>query len=41
MRGWRGRRSATLLIVGFAATLGTYFGNYVFGGLHSYAGLAK
>jgi cytochrome c-type biogenesis protein CcsB len=38
MRGWRGRRSAMLLIIGFAATLGTFFGNYIFGGLHSYAG---
>jgi len=38
MRGWRGSRSAWLLIFGFLATLGTYFGNYVFGGLHSYAG---
>lgn len=38
MRGWRGSRSAWLLIIGFAATLGTFGGNYVFGGLHSYAG---
>lgn len=39
VRGWTGRRAAILLMVGFAATLMTYFGNYFFGGLHSYAGL--
>ncbi len=39
IRGWRGRRSAVLLLFGFAATLFTYFGNLFFGGLHSYAGL--
>ena len=39
MRGWRGTRSAWLLMLGFAATLFTYFGNLFFGGLHSYAGL--
>ena len=39
VRGWHGRRSATLLVIGFAATLFTYFGNLFFGGLHSYAGL--
>lgn len=37
MRGWRGDRSAVFLIVGFGATLFTYFGNLFFGGLHSYA----
>ena len=36
VRGWRGQRSAYLLIIGFAAVLFTYFGNYFFGGLHSY-----
>jgi len=36
MRGWRGRRAAILLIIGFAAVLITFFGNYVFQGLHSY-----
>jgi cytochrome c-type biogenesis protein CcsB len=36
LRGWRGQRSAMLLILGFAATLFTYFGNLFFGGLHSY-----
>jgi cytochrome c-type biogenesis protein CcsB len=39
VRGWRGRRAAWLLILGFAATLFTYFGNLFFGGLHSYGGL--
>ncbi len=37
LRGWRGTRSALLLILGFAATLLTYYGNLFFGGLHSYA----
>jgi ABC-type transport system involved in cytochrome c biogenesis permease subunit len=39
MRGWRGRKAAILLVVGFGATLLTYFGNLFFGGLHSYSGL--
>jgi ABC-type transport system involved in cytochrome c biogenesis permease subunit len=39
VRGWRGQRAAWLLVIGFGATLFTYFGNYFFGGLHSYAGL--
>ena len=39
MRGWRGNRAAWLLVLGFAATLFTYFGNLFFGGLHSYAGV--
>ena len=39
VRGWRGERSAYLLLLGFAAVLFTYFGNLFFGGLHSYAGL--
>ena len=39
VRGWRGNRAAWLLVVGFAATLVTYFGNLFFGGLHSYSGL--
>ena len=37
VRGWRGQRSALLLILGFGAMLFTYFGNYFLGGLHSYA----
>ena len=44
VRGWRGKRSAALLVLGFAATLFTYFGNIFFGALqinslHSYSGL--
>jgi cytochrome c-type biogenesis protein CcsB len=39
VRGWRGNRASWLLILGFAATLFTYFGNLFFGGLHSYSGL--
>ena len=39
VRGWTGRRAAILLLIGFAATLFTYFGNYFFSGLHSYGGL--
>ena len=34
---WRGRKCAVLLIAGFAAVLFTFFGNYLFGGLHAYA----
>jgi cytochrome c-type biogenesis protein CcsB len=37
VRGWRGRRAAWLLMLGFAAVLFTYFGNLFFGGLHGYA----
>jgi ABC-type transport system involved in cytochrome c biogenesis permease subunit len=36
MRGWKGRRAAIMLIIGFASVLVTFFGNYVFNGLHSY-----
>jgi cytochrome c-type biogenesis protein CcsB len=39
IRGWTGSRAAILLQIGFGATILTYFGNYFFGGLHSYAGL--
>jgi cytochrome c-type biogenesis protein CcsB len=41
VRGWRGRRAAWLLMLGFAAVLFTFFGNLFFGGLHSYSGVAK
>jgi cytochrome c-type biogenesis protein CcsB len=41
VRGWRGQRSAWLLVAGFGATLFTYFGNLFYGGLHSYAGLGQ
>jgi len=38
-RGWHGRRTAILSIVGFAATLFCYLGvNLVLSGLHSYGG---
>lgn len=40
IRGWRGKRAAWLLVLGFGATLFTYFGNLYFGGLHSYSGLS-
>jgi cytochrome c-type biogenesis protein CcsB len=36
LRDWRGRRSAVLLVVGFAAVMLTYFGNLFFAGLHAY-----
>ena len=39
LRGWRGTRSAIVLIVGFAAVIFTYYGNYFFGGLHAYGGV--
>ncbi len=41
VRGWRGRRAAWLLMLGFAAVLFTFFGNLFFGGLHSYSGVPK
>jgi cytochrome c-type biogenesis protein CcsB len=39
MRGWRGNKAAWLLVIGFLATLLTYFGNLIFSGLHAYGGL--
>jgi cytochrome c-type biogenesis protein CcsB len=39
LRGWRGKRSAVILIFGFAAVMFTYYGNYFFGGLHAYGGV--
>ncbi len=39
LRGWRGSRSAMILLIAFAAVVFTYFGNYVFGGLHAYGGV--
>jgi cytochrome c-type biogenesis protein CcsB len=40
LRGWEGNRAAWLLIGGFGAVLFTYFAvNFVFSGLHSYAGV--
>jgi len=34
--GWSDSRSAWFLVIGFLAVLVTFFGNYFFGGLHSY-----
>ncbi len=39
LRGWRGARSAWILIFGFGAVIFTYYGNYFFGGLHAYGGV--
>ncbi|HEU5432793.1 MAG TPA: c-type cytochrome biogenesis protein CcsB [Thermomicrobiales bacterium] len=39
LRGWRGSRSAVILLIGFGAVIFTYYGNYVFGGLHAYGGV--
>jgi cytochrome c-type biogenesis protein CcsB len=39
LRGWRGTRSALILLFGFGAVIFTYYGNYVFGGLHAYGGV--
>jgi cytochrome c-type biogenesis protein CcsB len=38
-KGWAGRPSALILVVGFGALMFTYFGNLFFAGLHSYSGL--
>ena len=39
LRGWRGQRSAIILIIGFIAVAFTYYGNYFFGGMHAYGGV--
>lgn len=37
VREWRGKRTALLSVIGFAAVIFTYFGvNYILSGLHSY-----
>lgn len=36
LRGWRGNKAAILLIAGFVAIIFTFFGNYIFSGLHAY-----
>ena len=36
LRGWRGNRAALLLVIGFLAIAFTFFGNYIFSGLHAY-----
>lgn len=33
---WKGKKSAILLVIGFLAVILTFFGNYIFNGLHSY-----
>ncbi len=38
VRGVKGRGAAVILMVGFAATLFTFFGNYWFTGLHGFVG---
>jgi ABC-type transport system involved in cytochrome c biogenesis permease subunit len=35
-RGWSGSRTAMLSLIGFAMMMLSFFGNYFFGGLHSY-----
>lgn len=39
IRGWRGSRSASLLILGFGATVFTFFSNLFLSGLHAYGGV--
>jgi len=36
LKGWHGKKSDLLLILGFVAVIFTFFGNYIFSGLHSY-----
>jgi cytochrome c-type biogenesis protein CcsB len=36
LRGWRFNKSAMLLIAGFLAIVFTFFGNFIFSGLHAY-----
>jgi cytochrome c-type biogenesis protein CcsB len=36
LKGWKGVRASILLIAGFLAIVFTFFGNYIFSGLHSY-----
>jgi cytochrome c-type biogenesis protein CcsB len=38
LRGWQGRGTAILLLLGFAAVLFTFYGNHFLGGLHAYGG---
>lgn len=40
LRGWRGTRSAVVLLIGFGAVVFTYYGNYFFGGMHAYGGVS-
>ncbi|RKY86670.1 c-type cytochrome biogenesis protein CcsB [candidate division KSB1 bacterium] len=36
-KGWKGNKAAVMSIIGFLVTLLSFFGNYILGGLHSYA----
>ncbi len=36
VRGWRGKKTAVIAIIGFVAVIFTYFGVNLIGGLHSY-----
>ena len=36
VRGWKGNKAAILLIAGFGAIALTFFGNFIFNGLHAY-----
>lgn len=36
VRKWSAQKTSVLLIIGFLAVLFTFFGNYIFSGLHSY-----
>jgi len=33
---WKGKKTALIIIIGFIAVIFTFFGNYIFSGLHSY-----
>jgi len=35
-RGWEGVQASILLVIGFLAIIFTFFGNYIFSGLHAY-----
>lgn len=37
LKGWQGTRSAVLLVIAFTAVIFTFFGNYIFQGLHAYS----
>jgi cytochrome c-type biogenesis protein CcsB len=36
VKGWQGTRSAVLVVIAFFAVIFTFFGNYIFQGLHAY-----
>ncbi|TFG47143.1 MAG: c-type cytochrome biogenesis protein CcsB [Dehalococcoidia bacterium] len=37
LKGWQGSRSAVLLVIAFFTVIFTFFGNYIFSGLHVYS----